>query len=155
MSATEDDWFVPCRDKEVYKETGCVEGKLKWGLKPAEADKLYHQIIAHPQGIIPLRWACPGRRPPTPSDEEDLESEEDEGEDEDKDTGANAANDFDFEEDAPPSALTPRRPAPGSRELKGSARKKTTSFSNVISNMKRHQKMDAANRSKAGGTPKS
>ena len=60
-----------------------------------------------------------------------------------------AVEDFEFEDAAPVAGLTPRSRLGGQRELKGSARKKKTDFKNVVSNMKRHQQMDAANRAKA------
>ena len=83
-----------------------------------------------------LKWKNPGRRPPTPeaveSRKEETESYEQEVEN----------KDFDFDaEDFSGSVVTPQRRNPGS-ELKGSARKLTTSFGNVLSNMKRHRQLE-------------
>lgn len=83
-----------------------------------------------------------------------MEDSEEEDSEEEKEAASDAAAaaksmDFDFADESAPSSATPKRFGAAHRELKGSARKKTTSFNSVISNMKRHQKMDAANRAKA------
>lgn len=157
------DWFVEASDEEVYEETGCEKGDLKWKLSSADALVAYGQMESHPDGILPLRYRNPGRRPPTPPDQEyALAGEEDDDASdsaaEEGDSAAAAASgqaadksmDFDFAEDTPASSLTPRRTpgtGPANRELKGSARKKTTKFSDVIDNVNRFRKIDAANRS--------
>lgn len=49
-------------------------------------------------------------------------------------------SDFNFEEDISHIDLNRKE---GKKELKGSARKRTTSFDTVLSNMARHQKLDS------------
>lgn len=151
------DWYLECSDEEVYRETGLSKGQLgpdKWRPKPEEAVKLFNRIAADENKLLNLRYVPPGRRPPTP-DPNEYETDDSEEEvaanpaasaGEDKNDGF----DFDADEDDPATPVTtPRRPLGGSRELKGSARKKTTSFNSVLSNMKRHRQMDAANRAAA------
>jgi len=48
--------------------------------------------------------------------------------------------------------VTPQRRNPNS-ELKGSARKLTTSFGNVLSNMKRHRQLEEMDMSESDDTP--
>ena len=147
-------WYVACSDEEVYTSTGCPKGSLKWTLSSRDALRFYGQMESHPEGVVPIRWQCPGRRPPTPSDEEYTSDgdEEEQAATDPNPGGPDKSMDFDFEEDTPTSSLTPRRPISGAnRELKGSARKKTTNFNNVIANMNRYRQIDAANR--AANTP--
>jgi len=81
-----------------------------------------------------LDWKNPGRRPQTPVKvEEPTEATLTLQEQENKD--------FDFEEEGLEGLLTPQRRGPGS-ELKGSARKQTTSLNSVLSNMKRHRQIE-------------
>ena len=159
---TDPNWYVECSDEEVYKSTaGCSKkGSLKWNLSSRDALRFYGQMESHPEGVVPIRWQCPGRRPPTPSDEEYTSEGDDEEENSEAappNPGVDKSMDFDFAEDTPASSLTPRRPISGeNRELKGSARKKTTNFNNVIANMNRYRQIDAANRAAAGNsTPSS
>ena len=178
---TDDDGelFLECSDEEVYKETGAKKGELVRGWRPKKAEdvvRLSEAVLASPDGVIPLSWQCPGKRPCTPNSDEEYETDEEDGGGAGKsasaasgaagadanqtDSGsaaekeaaaASAAMDFDFdaeEDDAiKPGAGTPTRIAlhPGQqRELKGSARKKTTDFNSILSNMRRHKQMDAA-----------
>lgn len=169
----EDEFYLSCSDEEDYNETGDSKGKMKeWRPKKTEdAIRMAEAAINNPGGVINLRWQCPGRRPRTPNQDEEYETDEDEAaakftssgqmsaaqsEAAAKSAAANAAMDFDFDDEvtAKPGAamgMTPtRRPLhPGQqRELKGSARKKTSSFNNIVSNLKRHRQIDAANKAK-------
>ncbi len=162
-----DNWFVACDDEAVYRETGKEKGQLgpdKWRPEVTEVIALYGGLEAM-GGILPLKWNWPaGRRPPSPGEDEEYETDEEEaaaaaehGEGGGKgaeDTAAGGAGfDFDEEEDADETGqITPRRPLGGQRELKGSAKKKTTDFKNVISNMQRHRQMDAARAKAAAAT---
>ena len=174
MGTDEDgELFLECSDEEVYKETGAKKGDLVRGWRPKRAEdvvRLSEAVLASPDGIIPLSWQCPGKRPCTPNEDEEYETDDEEtggksasgasaaggadanqaeSDSADKDAAA-AAMDFDFDADddaIKPGAGTPTRIAlhPGQqRELKGSARKKTTDFNSILSNMRRHKQMDAA-----------
>lgn len=174
---TDDDGelFLECSDEEVYKETGAKKGDLVRGWRPKRAEdvvRLSEAVLASPDGVIPLSWQCPGKRPCTPNEDEEYETDEEgssvksasaasaavggtdpnqaDADSADKEAAA-AAMDFDFDADdddaIKPGAGTPARIAlhPGQqRELKGSARKKTTDFNSILSNMRRHKQMDAA-----------
>ncbi len=163
-SSEDQEWFVPCDDEAVYAETGLARGQLTpgaWRPDPKEVLALYGGLEAM-GGVLPLRWgwAAAGRRPPTPGEDEEYETDEDEsgaaaGGAAGGAAGAGGASDaaqgsgFDFDDDEmSSSSSTPgrmRRPGlGGQRELKGSAKKKTTEFRNVLSNMQRHRQMDAA-----------
>ena len=168
----DDEVFLSCSDEEVYKETGAKKGELVRGWRPKKAEdvvRLSEAVLSSPDGIIPLSWQCPGKRPCTPNEDEEYETDDEdaggksasgasaagadanqaESDSADKDAAA-AAMDFDFDADddaIKPGAGTPTRIAlhPGQqRELKGSARKKTTDFNSILSNMRRHKQMDAA-----------
>merc|ERR1719225_1697174 len=86
------------------------------------------------ESTLNLEWKCPGRRPPTPSDDSDMD---DEYEDDDVDLQ-------DSDGDAGIVA-TPARSklimSSANKELRGSARKKTTDLSSILSNMKRHKRL--------------
>ena len=181
MGTDEDgELFLECSDEEVYKETGAKKGDLVRGWRPKRAEdvvRLSEAVLASPDGIIPLSWQCPGKRPCTPNEDEEYETDDEdtggksasgasaagadanqaESDSADKDAAA-AAMDFDFDADddaIKPGAGTPTRIAlhPGQqRELKGSARKKTTDFNSILSNMRRHKQMDAAKAKAAAAT---
>ena len=170
----DDEVFLSCSDEEVYKETGAKKGELVRGWRPKKAEdvvRLSEAVHNSPDGTIPLSWQCPGRRPPTPNTDEEYETDEEESAGKSSSAAAGnggadagqadsaaaekeaaaAAMDFDFDADdedgIKPGAGTPARRAlhPGQqRELKGSARKKTTDFNSILSNMRRHKQMDAA-----------
>ena len=181
MGTDEDgELFLECSDEEVYKETGAKKGDLVRGWRPKRAEdvvRLSEAVLTSPDGIIPLSWQCPGKRPCTPNEDEEYETDDEdtggksasgasaagadanqaESDSADKDAAA-AAMDFDFDADddaIKPGAGTPTRIAlhPGQqRELKGSARKKTTDFNSILSNMRRHKQMDAAKAKAAAAT---
>ena len=78
------DWFVCCSDEEKYTSTGCKKGNLNWTPKPEVMIQLFEQIdkgekegngLYLTESSLNLEWKCPGRRPPTPSDDSDMEDE--------------------------------------------------------------------------------
>ena len=85
MSAmNSDEWFVCCSDEEKYSSTGCKKGQLEWTPKPEVMIQLFEQIekgekegngLYLTESSLNLEWKCPGRRPPTPSDDSDFEDE--------------------------------------------------------------------------------
>ncbi len=168
-AATEDDdWYVRCSDDEIYSELGMSGGNLgvdAWRPSAVEIVTLFGSLEATRGGVLPLEWHCAGRRPPSPASDEEYASDEDNGRSAATATAGAAATasaapgapadgasdksimDFDVDADESTARLvTPRRAPIGSRELKGSARKKTTDFNNILNNMKRHRQLDAANR---------
>merc|ERR1712060_529340 len=118
-----------------------------------------------------LDWKCLGRRPPTPSDESDMDDYEDdedfESQESSSSTGVSSAsllaggsaknnassskNDFDFDADDDGMLSTPRgklQLASSSKELRGSARKKTTDLNSILSNMKKHKELSKIEQNK-------
>ena len=80
-----EDWFVACSDEEKYTSTSCKKGKLQWTPKPEVMIQLFEQIdkgekegncMYLTESNLNLDWKCPGRRPPTPSDESDMDDYE-------------------------------------------------------------------------------
>ena len=64
---------------------------------------------------------------------------------------SSSKNDFDFDADDDGMLSTPRRKlqlASSSKELKGSARKKTTDLSSILSNMKKHKELSKIEQNK-------
>jgi len=106
-----------------------------WLPPPARIVELYEQLAEASPPVLELAWRCPGRRAPTPQVEEQEEADQEEAKPE---TTTNHM-DFDDDDDEAVAAFsTPtQRRTPGN--LKGSARKKTTSLDNVLSNMRRHR----------------
>ena len=168
-SGTDDDWFVCCSDEEKYTSTGCAKGKLEWNppeqemmflLEKIEAAKSAQDDPLKPVFPFTLDWKCPGRRPPTPSDAS--EEEDDDYDDDDDEAAAAAAQaqaqaagfEFDTADEIVPSG-TPLAKLSTSKELRGSARKKTSDLSSILNNMKRHRKIDemATNSPAANPTP--
>ena len=94
---------------------------------------LTQHVFTYCLSCLDLDWKNPGRRPPTPVVEDKPEEANLPEVEENKD--------FDFEEEGAGGLVTPQRRTPGSA-LKGSARKQTTSFNNVLSNMKRHREIE-------------
>ncbi|KAJ8734392.1 hypothetical protein PYW07_014943 [Mythimna separata] len=134
MSTTElqgDDWDLPCSDDELSK-SGVFIGK-NWMPEPAELEELYKALDK--TGTVTLEWKNPGRRPPTPVPV----SKENQPEipaspiREDK-------SDFDFMDEV--SSLRLRVRSKGEDTLRGSAKKKTTSFDGILSNMIRHKRIE-------------
>ena len=87
MSKLEDeDWFVCCSDEEKYTSTGCKKGKLEWTPEPDIMIQLFEQIdkgktegncLYLTESSLNLEWKCPGRRPPTPSDDSEMDDDYD------------------------------------------------------------------------------
>lgn len=142
-SKDNEDWFVACSDEEVYRQEGCVRGKMSdWRPNPEETLRLLQTLDQSGPEALKLEWQCGGRRPPTPSTESEYSDSDDEAA---RLEAAKAAKDFDFaDEDEPKTPLASRRPGSAQRELKGSARKKTTDLKSILSSMERHRKMDEA-----------
>jgi len=171
----DEDWFVCCSDEEKYTSTGCKKGKLEWTPKPDIMIQLFEQIdkgekegncLYLTESSLNLEWKCPGRRPPTPSDDSEMEDEyddEDDIESNDSNGGtrpgslsasiggaskqadiSKTKNDFDFDTEDDGMLSTPRgklQLTSANKELRGSARKKTTDLSSILSNMKRHKRL--------------
>ncbi|PNF22854.1 hypothetical protein B7P43_G16599 [Cryptotermes secundus] len=129
LSGGQDDWNVPCSDDENYG----VRGKETWEPSPGDIAALYDRVDR--EGVLELDWQCPGRRVPSPAqddfyqeDEESLESKPEE------------KSDFDFMDEMSAPKFTPRRTGEGGP--KGSAKKKTTSLDGILSNIRRHRKLE-------------
>ncbi|XP_004928708.1 PAXIP1-associated glutamate-rich protein 1 [Bombyx mandarina] len=126
-----DDWDIPCSDDELAKN-GVFIGK-SWMPEPAELEELYKNIDK--KGILNLEWKCPGRRQPSPvpvSKENQPELPQSPIREE--------KSDFDFMDEVSSLRLRVRRE--GEDTLRGSAKKKTTSFDGILSNMIRHKRIE-------------
>lgn len=163
-----DDWYVCCSDEEKYTSTGCPKGKLEW--YPDDMVQLLETMEAAAQSpntdpmkpvIAPgllenLDWKCPGRRPPTPTD---LSEEEDSGDEKQggvmgaggdggripaNRAAAAASMDFEFNtsDEIVPSGTPLAKLNNDNKELRGSARKKTSDLNSILSNMQRHRRID-------------
>lgn len=155
VSKEDEDWFVQCSDEEVYTKNNYVKGKMaEWQPEPKEIVEILSSIDKNGAESITLDWKCHARRPLTPSTESEYSDSGDEAERE----AAKAAMDFDFDADddmkSTPTLAASRKNLPGSaqRELKGSARKKTTDYKSILSNIERQRKLDEAE--KNAGPPK-
>nr|CAD7196745.1 unnamed protein product [Timema douglasi] len=84
--------------------------------------------------VLKLDWQCPGRRPPSPAQDEFFQEEE-----EDSDFKPEEESDFDFKDELSAPKFVPRKGNDGG--LKGSAKKKTTSLDGILSNMRRHRQI--------------
>jgi PAXIP1-associated protein 1 len=97
-----------------------------------------HEAMADRTGpaVIELLWKNPGRRPLVGPQEAVQEVEE-----EAKPESSTNHMDFDMddEDESVGAFSTPTRGRTPGQNLKGSARKKTTSLDNVLSNMRRHR----------------
>lgn len=121
-------------DEEFNEEYSDEEATVKTGFyepPPEEIEKLY--TLLHEGKIPELKWECPGYRPPTPKDLPTTPTQDDEIIEDEK-------SDFDFMDEMNTPRLPVRREGDGA--LKGSAKKKTTSLDGVLSNMRRHWKLD-------------
>ncbi|KAG6457745.1 PAXIP1-associated glutamate-rich protein 1 [Manduca sexta] len=126
-----DDWDLPCSDDELSK-SGVFIGK-NWMPDPAELEELYKSIDK--SGTLSLEWKCPGRRQPSPvpvSKENQPEIPQSPIREE--------KSDFDFMDEVSSLRLRVRRE--GEDTLRGSAKKKTTSFDGILSNMIRHKRIE-------------
>ncbi|VVC87013.1 unnamed protein product [Leptidea sinapis] len=138
-----DDWELPCSDDEISK-SGITVGK-SWMPDPAELEELYKTIEI--TGTINLEWKSPGRRAPSPvavSNDNQPEAMQTSPAREEK-------SDFDFMDEVSSLRLRVRRE--GEDTLRGSAKKKTTSFDGILSNMIRHKRIEQLE--KQANTPNS
>lgn len=147
MSETKDSesWYVECSDEEVYKDNKYVKGQMKnW--QPAESKDIIdilETIDKNGAESIKLDWTCHARRPLTPATESEY-SDSDNDESAAQKSAKAAAMDFDFEDDlnsTPMMSSMTRKPG---QELKGSARKRTTDYKAILSNIERQRKLDVA-----------
>ncbi|XP_014255476.1 PAXIP1-associated glutamate-rich protein 1-like [Cimex lectularius] len=127
-----DDWELACSDEEKYEVK--LHGR-KWQPPVERIVELFEKLSGSDEGLLPISWTCPGRRPPTPE-----AKEEDAGQDEEEEGDKPQEKDtyLDFEDENAKLCL---RPA-GDVGPRGSAKKKTTSLDAILSNMARHRRMD-------------
>lgn len=126
-----DDWELACSDDELSK-SGVLIGK-HWMPDPNELEEFYKGIDK--SGTVSLNWKCPGRRAPSPvhvSKENRPEVPASPVREE--------KSDFDFMDEVSSLRLRVRRE--GEDTLRGSAKKKTTSFDGILSNMIRHKRIE-------------
>ncbi|XP_053496480.1 PAXIP1-associated glutamate-rich protein 1 [Ictalurus furcatus] len=134
----EDDWEIPYSDEEL-------EDPKNWMPPPEEIKRLY-ELLAKGE-MLELKWIPLPRRPPTPprtpSPERDGENS-DEDKEEESERKPPTPTEFDFDEE--PTSVTPknaflvRRRTPGSSAR--STVKRTAQLDKVLSDMKRHQKLE-------------
>ncbi|KAI8429390.1 hypothetical protein MSG28_000033 [Choristoneura fumiferana] len=135
-----DDWDLACSDEEL-ENCGTTIGKT-WTLEPNELEELYNNIDKN--GSVALEWKCPGRRAPSPvpvAKENKVEVPVSPVREE--------KSDFDFMDEMSSLRLRVRRE--GEDTLRGSAKKKTTSFDGILSNLIRHKRIEQME--KQGNTP--
>lgn len=126
-----DDWELACSDDELSK-SGILVGK-HWMPDPNELEDLYKNIDK--SGTVSLNWKCPGRRAPSPLHV----SKENQPEMPASPVREEKSN-FDFMDEVSSLRLRVRRE--GEDTLRGSAKKKTTSFDGILSNMIRHKRIE-------------
>lgn len=126
-----DDWDYPCSDEELPK-AGIYIGK-EWIPDVNELEDLYNNIDK--TGQITLEWKCPGRRAPSP-----VHLNKDNQPDIPQSPIREEKSDFDFMDEVSNLRLRVRRE--GEDTLRGSAKKKTTSFDGILSNMIRHKRIE-------------
>jgi len=159
-NSTEDkNWYVECSDDECYKKGGYVKGQMtNWQPdNPKDIVELFEAIDKNGAESITLDWTCHARRPLTPSTESEYSDSDGDAA---KDSTKNAMDfDFDVDDDlnTTPTLAAGRKTLPGSaqRELKGSARKRTTDYKSILSNLERQRKQDEAEKAKASTPNKS
>ncbi|XP_026764257.2 PAXIP1-associated glutamate-rich protein 1 [Galleria mellonella] len=127
----EDDWELPCSDEELSK-AGVIIGK-SWMPDPTELEELYKNI--EKSGTLSLEWKCPGRRAPSPVPVSKANQPE-----MPVSPVREEKSDFDFMDEVNSLNLRVRRE--GEDTLRGSAKKKTTSFDGILSNMIRHKRIE-------------
>ena len=128
MGDNEEKWSIDCSDDEGKSSSA----KLEPVPPPNKIVELFEALNSN--GPLPIKWSWPhGRRPPTVSsslvEENDEESMEEKIEEK---------SDFDFMDEAATPVLRKGK-ASGP---KGSAKKKTSSFSGILSNMRRHRQQE-------------
>lgn len=136
--AGEEDWEIPYSDEEM-------EDPRCWMPPPDEIKRLY-QILARGDALE-LKWEPLPRRPPTPprtpSPERDGDASQ-ETQEEDRQRRSLTPTEFDFDEEqtmsTPKNSFLSRRKTPGSSAR--STVKREARLDKVLSDMKRHRKME-------------
>ncbi|KAF7705170.1 PAXIP1-associated glutamate-rich protein 1 isoform X2 [Silurus meridionalis] len=132
-----DDWEITYSDEEL-------QDPKNWMPPPEEIKRLY-ELLAKGE-MLELKWIPLPRRPPTPPR---TPSPERDGEDSDSDKQEESERrppsptEFDFDEEqtmTPKNAFLSRRRTPGSSTR--STVKRTAQLDKVLSDMKRHQKLE-------------
>ena len=135
LELTTNTTFIHCREIKKLNMTSTAP----WMPPPDRIIELYEKLAAEADAgrpaVLELQWKCPGRRPPPQDQDEQQEAEEEE--EAKPETKTNHMDFEDEEDEAVPFATPTRGRTPGGP--KGSARKKTTSLDNVLSNMRRHR----------------
>lgn len=127
-----DDFNFPCSDDEI-ESSGIIIGN-SWMPDPSELEELYKTIEINE--TITLEWKCPGRRAPSPAPI----NKENQPEMMQISPVREEKSDFDFMDEMGSLHLRVRRE--GEDTLRGSAKKKTTSFNGILSNMIRHKRIE-------------
>ncbi|KAJ9589613.1 hypothetical protein L9F63_017198 [Diploptera punctata] len=131
LSGDQEDWNIPCSDDENYG----AQGKDMWEPSVTDILNLYEQVDK--EGVLELEWQCPGRRVPSPAQDEFYQ--EDEASLESK---PEEKSDFDFMDEMSSPKFTFAQRRTGEGGPKGSAKKKTTSLDGILSNIRRHRKLE-------------
>ncbi|XP_073685002.1 PAXIP1-associated glutamate-rich protein 1 [Garra rufa] len=134
----EEDWEIPYSDEEM-------EDPKNWMPSPEEIKRLY-QILAKGE-MLELKWEPLPRRPPTPprtpSPERDGDDSQDDKQEDDQ-LKELTPTEFDFDEEqtmaTPKNSFLNRRRTPGSSGR--STVKREARLDKVLSDMKRHRKME-------------
>lgn len=126
-----DDWELACSDDELSK-SGVFIGK-NWMPDPNELEELYKSF--EKSGTLNLEWKCPGRRAPSP-----VPVSKENQADVPTSPIREEKSDFDFMDEVSSLRLRVRRE--GEDTLRGSAKKKTTSFDGILSNLIRHKRIE-------------
>ncbi|XP_069683641.1 PAXIP1-associated glutamate-rich protein 1 [Periplaneta americana] len=129
LTGEQDEWNIPCSDDENYN----AQGKDFWEPSAEDIVSLYELIDK--EGVLELEWQCPGRRVPSPAQDEFYQEDE-----ESMESKPEEKSDFDFMDEMSSPKFTPRRTGEGGP--KGSAKKKTTSLDGILSNIRRHRKLE-------------
>ncbi|KAJ1520242.1 hypothetical protein ONE63_004450 [Megalurothrips usitatus] len=129
MGENGDGWTVDCSDNE---ETGS-SNKSEPVPPPSEIVRMYEALDSN--GPLPIQWSWPhGRKAPTDDSAFNFEDDDEE----EMETKVEEKSDFDFMDEAATPVLRKGK-ASGP---KGSAKKKTSSFSGILSNMRRHHQQE-------------
>ncbi|XP_026477295.1 PAXIP1-associated glutamate-rich protein 1 [Ctenocephalides felis] len=126
-NSSNDDWSVACSDDEL-----ATDGDGNWYPPPADLEVLFEELEKN--GILQLQWKCPGRRPPSPIGNEETSNNSDQESNDEK------KSNFEFMDEMSSPQIRVR--VAGENELKGSAKKKTSSFDGILLNMKRHRQLN-------------
>lgn len=139
MTEADDGWVVECSDEEVDAAFGEGQSGECRPLDGAAAIEAYRAVLRARAGETVLSWSCQfGRRPPTPQSFSDSPSEDEEVVLSHVDTSG-----FDFSDESSSVRLQPRRLHGAGGTPKGSAKKKTTSFENILASVRRQKNIEA------------